>query len=134
MKKLGLVAAAFAFLALGLVRLQFAAGAGPHNDPVRLEMLEAARRAFNAYSAEYDTGKADLDTLYVWSRRWMDAQRLGQRNDEAVRADADHLARMIKLHGRVDALHRVGGVGGEEATLRAAEFYVAEAKALLSQQ
>jgi hypothetical protein len=121
---------------------QEAAGNRPaENDAAVLraqEMVDAAQSTFQAVTAEYQIGRIEMEALYVWSRRWLDAEQvlagLKFRGD-ADRLEAErlvafdlHLKRMEELHARVKALFEQGAEGGELGRLEATKFFVAEAK------
>ena len=90
-----------------------------------VELATAAKSAYMAVLAAYNTGDSSIDDLYRWSVRWMDAEGRSQP------AKMEHLKRMEYLHRKVSALHAQSAVGGEDATFWATTFYVAEAKSIL---
>jgi hypothetical protein len=90
---------------------------------------QAAKRAYEATVAEYETGVADLESVYRWSCRWMQAER-GERGDAAIQS---HLDRMQASYDKIAKLHEVGAKGGSAANLAAARYYVVEAKEMLEQ-
>jgi hypothetical protein len=87
----------------------------------------AAQRAYEATVAAYRTGNADIEAVYRWSCRWMQADRDKQGN-AAIKS---HLARIQAFHSQIAELHKIGSRGGEEANLAAASYYVVEAKEML---
>ena len=95
----------------------------------RLETAEAAtskataaKAAFNAVETDFRGGLATCEDVYVWSRRWLDAERSSNAS-----AAKDHLARMKALETRVKASFNAGTSKNTDV-LRCA-FYVAEAEA-----
>jgi hypothetical protein len=104
-----------------------ATGQNAEQNPASSKLVESARGALEAASALYEVGQADTETVYLWSRRLVDAEiQAGAGNDAALQ----HVARMRKLHDRVATLNRAGVAGGEELKLHATAFYVEEAQAL----
>jgi hypothetical protein len=90
-------------------------------------MAESARKAYDAYTTMYEVGQATAEDLYLWSDRLMKAE---QADDPASKEPAEaHWKRMRDLHKRIAALHQAGVAGGEESSLAAAEYYLAEAEA-----
>lgn len=74
---------------------------------------------------------ANAEQLYVWSRRWMDAERAAsKKHTERVAAVEAHLARMKDLERLTTAHFNTGQVTSAQRT--AAEFYRLEAELLLS--
>jgi hypothetical protein len=70
------------------------------------------------------------DLAYIWSVRWMHAQRdLSRTKDERTAAFADHYKRMQQLRAAVKTLVGDGSGGLLEASAApAAEWYLAEAE------
>jgi hypothetical protein len=101
-------------------------------------MAEAAEETYLATVAEYGINRTTMDSVYVWSRRWLDAELVlagaqwpgdaEKRQDDRVEAFFRHLSRMEKLHERVAALHKEGAIGGEDSNFFGTKFFVAEAK------
>ena len=77
----------------------------------------------------YDTGGGDIESLYRWSNRWMQAEQ-AERGDAAIQS---HLDRMQALCNRVTALYQTGASGGEATNFTAARYYVVEAREMLKQ-
>jgi beta-lactamase regulating signal transducer with metallopeptidase domain len=96
-------------------------------------MLEAAAKTYEATAAGYDAGTAPGQDVYVWSRRWLDAERsLAKNNRDQLAALTAHWERMRALYRRVEALYRHGSKGGELEKYFALRFYVAEAELFLA--
>ena len=87
--------------------------------------LEAAREAYKASVQALQTGKADAEKVYVWSRRWLEAQadQSGTRTDRA--AFEAHLQRMKELRKLATTRYHTGLVPVAEVI--GTDFYVAEA-------
>jgi hypothetical protein len=98
--------------------------------------LEAARKV---YQGILDRAKVDptfqqtaIESLNLWSRRWLEAQReLSDKKEDRIAAAADHLERMKKLQADVTASKK-GGLG-TAADVAAADFYCLEAEQWLTQ-
>jgi hypothetical protein len=72
--------------------------------------------------------KARPDLVYLWSVRWLHAQRdLGETKEQRLAAFVEHQKRMQKLS---DAVHTIGGGGGilQDSDLPSADWYLAEAE------
>jgi hypothetical protein len=118
-----------AFVGAGLLVSGLSWSAAQEEQPQKAtsKTAEAAKEAYAAFETMYQVGKATTEDVYVWSRRWMDAElKNDPMNKQAVE---DHWKRMRELHMRVATLHRAGVAGGEASTLAAAEYYLAEAAA-----
>lgn len=109
---------------------QGSAKAGPKSEArakAAQTLLEAARKASEITTSEYDEGRVTLTMVYVWSRRLLDAERAVAKNQEQdLRALQDHRKRMQRLLRITKALHEKGARGGEEQKVRALEYYMAE--------
>src|SRR5688572_26179582 len=68
------------------------------------KLAAAADEALKSTMAEYEMGKRNVEDIYRWSRRLMEA-RLAVGD---VGARRDHITRMNDLHRRVDARFKVG--------------------------
>ena len=89
-------------------------------------LAEAAQSAYESAASEYAAMRLDdVDLLYRWSKRWMEAE-------DSPAARQSHLERMQGLHNRVAALHKSGIRGGDTRQYHATIYYVAEARAKLS--
>jgi hypothetical protein len=89
--------------------------------------LDAARKVFKVTFADLRVGMVDADTAYLWSRRWLEAERpLCKTQAERIAACTAHLKRLEELRKIVVARYKVGKASASEAT--AFEFYVAEAR------
>lgn len=90
------------------------------------KLVEAARATLERTQESYDTGNANLEDVYRWSRRLMKAEL--KANPASPSAVEEHASRMRKLHERVAQQSKFGLVGGNAMALHAAEYYVAEAE------
>lgn len=98
---------------------------GDAGEPTTL--ADVADRAYKAAVASHDAGRGTVEDIYRWSRRLMEAQ---QADGKHPNAKAEHLARMVELHGRVGALHRAAVArGGSEENYYATKSYALEAEA-----
>jgi hypothetical protein len=99
----------------------------PEKAPVALEKLvkerlQAARQAYEAVSKQGDEEKT-----YVWSRRWMEAERdIAKNKAERVAALQAHFERMKKLEVLV-LLMETRNAAPRPERLAPAQFYRAEA-------
>jgi hypothetical protein len=116
------VLAAFG-LALAL-STSLGAASGSARDQAR---ATAASSAYAAYAAQLKTGTVTADTVYVWSVRWLEAEK---KTKTALSAAQDHLARMRSLATEVKG--RVAGGLATSAEEKAAAYYVAEAEVWLA--
>jgi beta-lactamase regulating signal transducer with metallopeptidase domain len=108
--------------------------AGPAQAEAATAMLEAAKKAYEATAAGYDAGTAPLPDLYVWSRRWLEAERnLAKTLKDQRSALMQHWDRMSVTHRKVAAMYFAGSKGGEVEKYYATKFYLAEAEMWLAQ-
>jgi hypothetical protein len=96
------------------------------------QMRAAARDAYQAVTASYEAGTGKLDDVYLWSKRWMQAEIDSGPAGDAKKFYGEHQQRMQQLNAVVSAKHRVGAVGGEGELFTAVTFYLAEADFLLA--
>jgi hypothetical protein len=90
---------------------------------------EAAQLAYKATVESYETGRSDIEAVYRWSCRWMQAERA----DRGVLAIQSHLERMQSFADKIKSLNDVGAVGGDAANLAAVRYYVVEAKEMVEE-
>lgn len=89
--------------------------------------VAAAAKVYAATEAAVKAGRGSLDQAYVWSVRWLDAQRdQGLRGKALAHALRDHTARMKALAATVDQQVK-SGMAPAIAAL-AADYYVVEAR------
>jgi len=89
--------------------------------------VAAAAKVYSATEAALKVGRGSLDQAYVWSVRWLDAERdRGLRGKALARALHDHTARMKALAAAVDQQVKTGVAPATSAL--AADYYVVEAQ------
>lgn len=113
---------AFALAILGTAH----AASGPNGTKTAISTadqarIDAAKKAYGLFEIQLNAGATTVDTVYLWSRRWYDAER-----DAGVKtAGADHFARMTKLKTLVAA--NVSSGTASSAETASVDYYVAEA-------
>ena len=123
------VAIAFVSLIVGWFLVRSASQAKPaeaiqQND----RLVEAAQQAYTLYKATYEMGRTELDDVYRWSKRLMEAElRSDNHRDTAI---SNHVDRMSTLHKDVAAKFAIGAQGGSAADYHASIYYLEEAKSL----
>jgi hypothetical protein len=91
--------------------------------------LDAAKIAYDVFSR----GHHSIDSVCEWSNRWRKAAMATAGSKEEQRATAQaHLARVRELRKLLEDAYRVGRV--PERDLWVADYYLAEAELLLSQE
>jgi hypothetical protein len=88
------------------------------------ERVEAAKATFDAVKAAFGAGTAPLDSVYLWSLRWMSSQQ--EAGVAKTTALADHLTRMKDLETTVKARVQTGTLSRTDQL--AARYYCAEAE------
>jgi len=97
-------------------------------------MRDAAKKAYEAFNAGHDVGTTLTPEVYVWSRRWAEAERaLAKTKKEESAALLGHWRRMGDLHAKIEALFRAGANGGERDRYFPAKYYLAEAELMLAE-
>jgi hypothetical protein len=92
--------------------------------------LDCARKTYQEFWKSQEFRSAD--TAYLWSCRWLAAQRQLTENKKELKTAVDsHLARMQELQGRYDQLFQQKLVGLEQ--VYAVSFYLAEAEIWVAQ-
>ena len=99
----------------------------PRKDDESNSAAKAAQAAYEAAVEAYSKSNGDIESVYRWSSRWMQAD-VSARGAAAVQS---HLDRMQMLCDRIAKLHELGAKGGEETSYAAARYYVLEAKDML---
>jgi hypothetical protein len=101
------------------------AGAQPAEGDPGERRVELARLAYLDAVTSLELGVATPETVYLWSNRWLRAQREAapRGNADAVRA---HLDRMTALRADVEPLIATGVLPA--VTKVALDYYVAEAE------
>src|SRR5690348_5261063 len=88
----------------GLLALLGTAHAGPTPNAPTTKVstldqarIDAAKKTYTLYEAQFSAGMVNVDTMFLWSRHWYEAE-----HDAGVKtAGADHLARVSKLQALV---------------------------------
>ena len=98
-------------------------------------VVDAAQSAYRLKREGHRVGLAGQDAVYVWSRRWLDAERSfiairwngndAEIQSRTAQALQEHETRMRALHAGAKTRHEVGE--GGMASLASAKFYLAEA-------
>jgi len=93
-------------------------------------LVEAAKKAYEAKAAAYESGLTnDVEALYSWSRRWMEAElHSAAKEDDRIAAYTAHLDRMKPLAEKIAVRMQAGARGGTPDNQDAANYFVAEAK------
>lgn len=128
------------WLALGILLglgLTSTPRAAPEAEQDRLAALQrqkrdAARKTFEVTWQNYREGRRGPESLYWWSRRWLESEQqlLGEKGDKSVAAQK-HLERMKDLEKVIRDLQRSNIATVDE--ISAAEFYRSEAEIWLRQ-
>ena len=93
--------------------------------------VEAAKRACLAIAQEYLEGKATIEQVHQWSRRWMDAERdVNNKKAEQMEALKSHISRMQQLEKAAE--NRMKTRTGLASDVSAAEYHRLEAELMLS--
>ncbi len=94
--------------------------------------LEAARKTYQVSWKNYRQRHATADFLYLWSVRWLEAEKLvNAQSTEQLAALRGHLERMRQLEQLITELHRARQATVDE--ISAAEYYRTEAELWLLQ-
>jgi hypothetical protein len=102
------------------------------NARARAAAAEKAYKGIFQRSQVDPTSPLDVERLYQWSRRWLEAEReLADKKEERVAAAQAHLDRMKKLEEVVRGWHRKGLL--PPADVPAVEFYRLDAERRLAQ-
>ena len=94
---------------------------------VNTQMVTAAKEALKATQAVENVGQANVEDVYRWSLRVVKAEHFSAQSVK------DHAALMQHYHDRTVAMNRAGAPGGEEQTLFATKYYLAEAKGFVGE-
>lgn len=88
---------------------------------------DAARKTFETTWQNYREGRRGAESLYWWSRRWLESeQQLSDKKSDQLAAAQKHLERMRDLEKVVRDLQRANVITVDE--ISAAEFYRTEAE------
>lgn len=93
---------------------------------------DAAKQAYEMALTRFQAGNTDVEVIYRWSRRWLEAQReLGQAEaDKVIKAAEAHLERMQQLEKVAKGGFEAGGWSVFD--YQSAKYYAAEAAVLLA--
>jgi len=92
-------------------------------------LSDAARKVYESTTAAFDCGMSgDPEPLYVWSRRWLEAELREANATQSKAAYTAHRDRMKVLNEKIDSRARAGTRGGSSENVAAAEYYLAEAE------
>jgi hypothetical protein len=106
----------------------------PEKEPEDLQKLLKERLAAARESYEAATARLDPEMSYVWSRRWMEAERDVARNKaERLAALQGHFERMKKLE-LIAIIAETKDSAPEVKNLAPSKFYRAEADIWLTQE
>ena len=122
------------FLA-GVLMGQNASQATKSEPPSAAARLAAAERVCRSLNDRDDglAGHLVVEHRYVWSMRWMEAQRdVDAARGDGVSALEAHARRMRELADRVAKLNKDGVTSGFD--LASTQYYVAEAEELLARE
>jgi outer membrane protein TolC len=93
--------------------------------------VEAARTAYKATMTAFREGRSDSEKVYLWSRRWLEAQRdASPKLAERAAAIEAHRQRMKDLRKMAEQNYKRGQA--PIADVLGADFYIAEADLWLS--
>ncbi|HWB09622.1 MAG TPA: M56 family metallopeptidase [Pirellulales bacterium] len=96
-------------------------------------MVDDAANTYQATMTAYMVGEAIMADVYVWSRRWLDAERaIANTEADEIAALRDHRERMKRLFLQVNALYTDGVRGGERPKFFATKYYLHEADVWLA--
>ena len=111
-----------------------AAPAAAAREDLAAAKVEAAHKVYEAMVQELRTGRgqANADRLYLWSRRWMEAQRdVGPKKADRIAALEAHRDRMKDLRKTAEQRYKAGQCS--HAEVLSVDFYLAEAEIWLSE-
>jgi len=106
------------------------ATAAPEN--LAAAKLKAARMVYEAMVKQLHEGRVDAERPYLWSRRWMEAQRdASPKKADRIAALEAHRDRMKDLRKTAEQRYKAGQ--GSHAEVLSVDFYLAEAEVWLSE-
>jgi hypothetical protein len=90
---------------------------------------DAARKAYEAWWANYRDRAGPGEWVYIWSKRWLRAEKeLSSQHDDQVAAYQAHLERMRELEGIVTRLQRARPGLATIDQISSARYYRIEAE------
>jgi hypothetical protein len=106
-----------------------AAASGPRS------LADAAKAAYESIATEREVDRHNLEDLYAWSQRWLQAELSVATNSERrSKLYEDHKDRMKDLHDLQTKLHEAGVAGVSHTAICTTKFYFTEAELLLQAQ
>ncbi|HVV87400.1 MAG TPA: hypothetical protein VHE35_30370 [Kofleriaceae bacterium] len=96
-------------------------------------LVDAAKKTFDANEKLLESGRATAESVYVWSVRWLDAERDRPAKGRALAAAFEaHRDRMVALHDRLKAMVDQGIASTSD--LAATDYFVLEAEQWLARK
>jgi hypothetical protein len=127
------VSFAFAIPERPLVSAQSAATTTAASGPRSL--ADAAKAAYESIATEREVDRHNLEDLYVWSQRWLQAElSIATNAQQRLKLYEDHKDRMRDLHDLQAKLHEAGVAGVSHTAICTTKFYLTEAELLLQRQ
>ncbi len=114
-----------AALAILVVIATGPAAAGPSAAQLAKDRVAAAEKVYALVLAGVDTGRATIETPYLWSVRWLDSA-IAAEPRKAKRAFAEHVTRMTELEATI--AKRVQAGTASTADGEAAAYFRIEAE------
>ena len=110
--------------------------AAPPAPPARQDLAaaksDAAKATYEASFKALREGKGDAERVYLWSRRWMEAQRgVSQKKADVIAALEAHRDRMKALSKLTEQRYKAGQ--GSHADVLGVNYYIVEAELWLSE-
>ena len=109
--------------AFGLAHAYTPPAASATPTPAMKAKVDSASKAHALAETQLKSGMGSVEAVYLWSRRWADAQRA----TGVASASTDHVKRMQSLEAVVKTRVAAGPLGAIDGY--AAAYYVAEAEA-----
>lgn len=102
------------------------ASSQPHRDASPSKLAEHAEKTYAATFTRYKTGLTDVEEVYTWSVRWLDAElRTATASKAKKKAFAAHQTRMRDLRNQVKSLFGIGTAPA--VAVHAADYYATQA-------
>lgn len=114
------------------VTLTIAAAEAPNRADLAATKRDTAKMTYEASLKALQVGRADAEPVYIWSRRWMEAQRdASAKKADRIAALEAHRDRMKALRKMTEQRYKAGQ--GSHADVLGVDFYIAEAELWLSE-
>ena len=98
-------------------------------------LADAAKAAYESIATEREVDRHNLEDLYVWSQRWLQAElSIATNAQQRLKVYEDHKDRMRDLHDLQAKLHEAGVAGVSHTAICTTKFYLTEAELLLQRQ